>query len=106
MLGGVDIIVFTGGVGENQTVTRATVCRQLEFMGVKIDEELNSTIHGKEADLSAPESKVKVVVIPTDEEYMIAYTSNSLKPLIIKTTVKKLWLFIESQFFYSLYFHQ
>lgn len=72
VLGGVDIIVFTGGVGENQTVTRATVCRQLEFMGVKINEELNSTIHGKEADLSAPESKVKVVVIPTDEEYMIA----------------------------------
>ena len=72
VLGGVDIIVFTGGVGENQTVTRATVCRQLEFMGVKIDEELNSTIHGKEADLSVPESKVKVVVIPTDEEYMIA----------------------------------
>ena len=78
VLGGVDIIVFTGGVGENQTVTRATVCRQLEFMGVKIDEELNSTIHGKEADLSAPESKVKVVVIPTDEEYMIASDTQAI----------------------------
>ena len=78
VLGGVDIIVFTGGVGENQTVTRATVCRQLEFMGVKIDEELNSTIHGKEADLSAPDSKVKVVVIPTDEEYMIASDTQAI----------------------------
>lgn len=71
-LGGVDVLVFTGGVGENQYATRASVCRGLAFMGVKIDEKLNDGLRGKEVDLSAPDSTVKVVVIPTDEEYMIA----------------------------------
>jgi acetate kinase len=71
-LGGVDVIVFTGGVGENQTSTREYVCEGLGFMGVKIDNELNAKSHGVEVLLSTPESTVKVVVIPTDEEYMIA----------------------------------
>jgi acetate kinase len=71
-LGGVDVIVFTGGVGENQSTTREYVCNGLGFMGVKMDNELNAKIHGKEALLTTPESTVKVVVIPTDEEYMIA----------------------------------
>jgi len=71
-LGGVDVIVFTGGVGENQTSTREYVCEGLAFMGVKIDNELNARSHGKEVLLSTPDSTVKVVVIPTDEEYMIA----------------------------------
>lgn len=71
-LGGVDVLVFTGGVGENQFATRASVCRDLAFMGIKIDEELNNELRGVEVDLSAPDSSVKVVVIPTDEEYMIA----------------------------------
>lgn len=71
-LGGVDILVFTGGVGENQYATRANVCRHLAFMGVKIDEKLNDGLRGQEVDLSASDSQVKVVVIPTDEEYMIA----------------------------------
>ena len=71
-LGGVDVIVFTGGVGENQTATREYVCEGLGFMGVKIDNELNAKSHGVEVLLSTPESTVKVVVIPTDEEYMIA----------------------------------
>jgi len=71
-LGGVDVIVFTGGVGENMTTIREYVCNGLAFMGVKIDNELNAKIHGKETLLSTPESTVKVVVIPTDEEYMIA----------------------------------
>jgi len=71
-LGGVDVIVFTGGVGENQTQTREYVCDGLGFMGVKIDNELNAKSRGKEVLLSTPESTVKVVVIPTDEEYMIA----------------------------------
>ena len=78
-LGGVDIIVFTGGVGENQMETRKTVCSDLEFMGVEIDDEANQT-RGEEAVISTPHSKVKVVVIPTDEEYMIALdTMNLLK---------------------------
>jgi acetate kinase len=71
-LNGVDVIVFTGGVGENQTGTRQKVCESLSFMGVKIDKELNASSRGKEVLLSTPDSTVKVVVIPTDEEFMIA----------------------------------
>ncbi|MBO4362456.1 MAG: acetate kinase [Paludibacteraceae bacterium] len=77
-MGGVDIIVFTAGVGENQASMRAAVCRDMEFMGVKVDEELNATIRGKEAVISTPDSKVKVVVIPTDEELMIASDTAAL----------------------------
>ncbi|MEG0011081.1 MAG: acetate kinase [Muribaculaceae bacterium] len=72
VLGGVDIIVFTGGVGENQYGVRENVCAPLAFMGVKVDVALNATIRGKEAIISTSDSKVKVVIIPTDEEYMIA----------------------------------
>ncbi len=71
-LGGVDVIVFTGGVGENQTSCREDSCEGLEFMGIKIDKEVNDKVRGIEAIVSAPDSKVKVVVIPTDEELMIA----------------------------------
>lgn len=71
-MGGVDIIVFTGGVGENQTGLRADVCRPLKFIGVDLDEELNAEIRGTETVISAPDSRVKVVVVPTDEELMIA----------------------------------
>ena len=71
-LGGVDTIVFTGGVGENQSSARWESCKGLEFMGVKLDADKNNVIHGEEAVISTPDSKVKVVVIPTDEELMIA----------------------------------
>lgn len=71
-MGGVDIIVFTGGVGENQTTLRANVCRPLSFMGVELDEEVNAGVRGTETVISAADSKVKVVVVPTDEELMIA----------------------------------
>ena len=71
-LGGVDTIVFTGGVGENQSSARWESCKGLEFMGVKLDADKNNDIHGEEAVISTPDSKVKVVVIPTDEELMIA----------------------------------
>lgn len=77
-MGGVDIIVFTAGVGENQTSMRSEACKGLEFMGVKINEELNATIRGKEAVISTPDSKVTVVVIPTDEELMIASDTMAL----------------------------
>ncbi|MBX9188806.1 acetate kinase [Bacteroides sp. K03] len=70
-LGGVDVILFTGGVGENQASCRAGVCEGLEFMGVKIDAEKNK-VRGEEAIISTDDSKVKVVVIPTDEELLIA----------------------------------
>lgn len=71
-MGGIDILVFTGGVGENQTTTREYVCRDMEFMGIKIDNELNAKIRGEEVILSTPDSKVKVLVVPTDEELLIA----------------------------------
>lgn len=72
VMGGVDIIVFTGGVGENQSNCRGISCEGLEYMGVNIDLEKNDTVHGDEAVISTVNSKVKVCVIPTDEELMIA----------------------------------
>ncbi|WP_080902667.1 acetate/propionate family kinase [Parabacteroides sp. Marseille-P3160] len=71
-LGGLDILVFTGGVGENQAITRQTICENMEYLGIRFDVETNKKIHGTEAIISLPESRVKVVVIPTDEEFMIA----------------------------------
>ncbi|MBE6281804.1 MAG: acetate kinase [Bacteroides sp.] len=71
-MGGVDVILFTGGVGENQSQCREAVCDGLQFIGVELDKDMNNKIHGDEAIISTPESKVKVVVIPTDEEMMIA----------------------------------
>ncbi len=71
-MNGCDIIVFTAGVGENQADMRESVCNGLSFMGVEIDVEKNKTIHGEEAVISTPNSKVTVVVVPTDEELMIA----------------------------------
>ena len=77
-MGGVDIIVFTGGVGENQTGVRSNVCRPLAFMGVKIDETLNDVTRGTETVISTDDSRVKVVVVPTDEELMIARDTAAL----------------------------
>lgn len=77
-MGGCDVLVFTAGVGENQTGMREAVCKGLEFMGIEIDVEKNSTIRGEEAIISTPNSKVKVVVIPTDEELMIASDTMAL----------------------------
>lgn len=71
-LGGCDVLVFTAGVCENQSDIREMVCKDMEWMGIKLDLEKNATIHGEEAVISTPDSKVKVVVIPTDEELMIA----------------------------------
>ena len=70
-MGGVDAIVFTAGVGENSADQRMAIASGLEFMGVKMDEEANKQ-RGKEAVISAADSKVKVLLIPTDEELMIA----------------------------------
>jgi acetate kinase len=77
-MGGVDIIVFTGGVGENQTDVRTSVCAPLKFMGVEIDTAVNDTIRGDEAVISTAASKVKVVVVPTDEEMMIARDTRAI----------------------------
>ena len=77
-MGGVDIIVFTGGVGEHQSSTRANVCNPLRFMGVEIDNAANDANNGDEGIISTPNSAVKVVVIPTDEEYMIAKDTEAI----------------------------
>ena len=76
-MGGLDVIVFTAGVGENQISMRSEVCKGLEFLGVKFDESKNN-VRGEEAIISADDSKVKVVVIPTDEELMIATDTMNL----------------------------
>ena len=70
-MGGVDIITFTAGVGENGPDMRESICRGLEFLGVRVDHEKNQ-VRGKETDISAADSTVKVYVIPTNEELMIA----------------------------------
>ena len=77
-LGGMDALVFTAGIGENQTVHRSRICRYLECFGVELDEEVNASIHGKECEISTPESKVRVFVIPTDEEMVIARDTKSI----------------------------
>ena len=76
-LGGLDCLVFTAGVGENSASMRARICEGLEYLGVKIDPEKN-TIRGKEAIISADDSKVTVWVIPTNEELMIAQDTAEL----------------------------
>lgn len=71
-LGGVDILLFTGGIGENAFYIREQIGRELEFLGIKLDEEKNSKTFGEEAIISTPDSKITVMVVPTDEEFMIA----------------------------------
>ncbi|MBQ7149450.1 MAG: acetate kinase [Prevotella sp.] len=76
-MNGVDIIVFTAGVGENQIGMRVDSCAGLDYLGVKIDEERNN-VRGKETIISADDSKVKVVLVPTDEEIVIARDTRDL----------------------------
>ena len=76
-MGGVDAIVFTAGVGENSASQRMAIASGLQFMGVKMDPEANK-VRGKEAVISAPDSKVKVLLIPTNEELMIAMDTMNL----------------------------
>ncbi|HQG67316.1 MAG TPA: acetate kinase, partial [Paludibacteraceae bacterium] len=71
-LNGVDLIVFTGGIGENQAKTRQNIIKGLTYLGIDVDEKANAEARGKEALISSAESRVKVAVIPTDEEFMIA----------------------------------
>lgn len=70
-MNGVDVITFAGGVGENGIEVRKQICDSLSFLGIKIDEKKNNS-RGKEVEISTPDSKVKVFVVPTNEELMIA----------------------------------
>jgi acetate kinase len=72
LLGGVDMIIFTGGVGENQWQSRARICSGLEYMGVEFDNVANDGLRGEDKFISKPGSKVKVAVVTTDEELVIA----------------------------------
>ena len=76
-MNGVDVIVFTGGIGENDAYVRGEIIKGLTYLGVDFDEAKNK-VRGEEALLSTPESKVKVCVIPTDEEWMIASDTQEL----------------------------
>ncbi len=77
-MGGVDLIIFTGGVGENSYDLREYVCRNMEFMGVKVDDALNKVTRGTNTILSTADSKVKVAVIATNEELVIATDTYNL----------------------------
>ena len=77
-MNGVDAITFTAGVGENDTQMREEICEYLGYLGVKIDSEKNAQARGKEEEISTPDSKVKVYVIPTNEELAIARETKAL----------------------------
>jgi len=76
-MNGIDYIVFTGGIGENQINIRKGICEKLEFMGVKVDADANN-MRGEEKEISTPDSKIKVYVVPTNEELMIARETKRL----------------------------
>ena len=71
-LNGADALVFTAGIGENQPAIRKAICANLDQLGILLDEEKNTSIKGREAVISTPDSKVKVMVIPTNEECVVA----------------------------------
>jgi acetate kinase len=71
-MGGVDLLIFTGGVGENASESRENICKGLEFMNLIFDRNANAGVHGKELVISKKESKVTVMVVPTNEEFVIA----------------------------------
>jgi acetate kinase len=71
-MNGADVIIFTAGIGENETRLRAEVCANLDFCGIELDVEANARTRAKEAIISTPQSKIEVRVIPTNEELIIA----------------------------------
>ena len=77
-MNGVDIIVFTAGVGENQYGVRSGVCKDLDWLGIKLDEKKNDAVRSEEAIISTPDSKVTICLIPTDEELMVATDTMNL----------------------------
>ncbi|MFH2035932.1 MAG: acetate kinase [Candidatus Zixiibacteriota bacterium] len=71
-MGGLDSLVFTGGIGENSAIVREMICQNFDYLGLKLDNEINNNTKGVDTDISAKDSKVKVFVIPTNEELVIA----------------------------------
>ena len=76
-MGGLDVVVFTGGIGENQINIRKKICNYLKFMGLEIDEEVNN-VRGEEVLITKPKSKIKAYIIPTNEELVIARDTKAL----------------------------
>ena len=78
-MNGVDALVFTAGIGENDRSIRAAVCKDMSFLGIEIDEEVNANCpRGEQVDITKQGAKVKTFVIPTNEEYMIALDTQNL----------------------------
>jgi acetate kinase len=77
-MGGVDLVVFTGGIGENSYTTRTGICEGLEFLGIELDEQINTGLRSKETIISKRDSRVKVMVVPTNEELMIAIDTQTI----------------------------
>jgi acetate kinase len=77
-MGGIDLLIFTGGIGENSDTTRTGICEGLEFLGIEIDDQINTGLKSKEITISKPGSKVKVMVVPTNEELMIAIDTQKI----------------------------
>ncbi|MEI8224865.1 MAG: acetate kinase [Bacteroidota bacterium] len=71
-MGGVDILIFTGGIGENGSETRENICKDLEFLGIEFDKQINDGARGRELIISKKESRVTVMIVPTNEEFVIA----------------------------------
>ena len=78
VMGGVDVVVFTGGIGENGDETREEICKNFEFLGLEIDPDKNKGLRSRAADISGHKSRVKVVVMPTNEELAIALDAYAL----------------------------
>lgn len=77
-MGGVDILIFTGGIGENGDDTRAAICKNMEFLGIEIDSEINKGARGKELVISKKGSRATVIIVPTNEEFVIASDTKTI----------------------------
>ncbi|MEI6679866.1 MAG: acetate kinase [Mariniphaga sp.] len=77
-MGGLDVLIFTGGIGENSDLTRTGICEGLEFLGIEIDSQINQGLRGEERIISKEGAKVKVMVVPTNEELMIAIDTQNI----------------------------
>jgi acetate kinase len=88
-MGGVDIVVFAGGIGENSPESRERICEGLEFLGMEFDKEKNKGLRAKEAVISTPGSRVKVMVVPTNEELVIAEDTMRIISENLKISRKK-----------------
>ena len=77
-MGGLDVVLFTGGIGENSSLVRELSCQKLGWMGINIDKEKNEAAAGQEGEITTEDSKVKVFAIPTNEELVIARDTERL----------------------------